>query len=515
MGERIRWWASFIVGAIATGSAAVSFLAEAADTVRLSMPLRVAVAIAVGAFAAALTWALTGSAIRSRGALGRSAKALLRDSQLKLSEVIGLLPEATMVVDAEGTLVAWNQAMEELTGVPGHTVLGKDYRSFSLPFYGAPTRLLAQVLLDGARIPERFSEVRIRGSAVTGRVFAYMLGESGRHLAVTARVLVGTDGKVAGAIESIRDITKSVREEEAFRENDERLRAFFENAAVAAVVVSLTGEFAEFNHRWAAMLEYSSAELEQMRMSDVIHPDDLASAEEQVWRLASGVQDVARVEWRYVSRSGAVIWTDTSCSALRDSHGEVRSIIAIIVDTSERKRAEERLRDETRRDSLTCLANRRAFELRLIEEWRRAARSDTPLSLLMADVDRFKWYNDARGHLAGDECLVALAGLLRTHFKRATDFCARWGGEEFAVVLSDTDNESAMAAAERLRAAMEALGITRDDDGEGVVTISVGVATAHPARGGTADDLMFAADEGLYEAKRAGRNQVRTGAMPT
>jgi len=172
MGERIRWWASFIVGAIATGSAAVSFLAEAADTVRLSMPLRVAVAIAVGAFAAALTWALTGSAIRSRGALGRSAKALLRDSQLKLSEVIGLLPEATMVVDAEGTLVAWNQAMEELTGVPGHTVLGKDYRSFSLPFYGAPTRLLAQVLLDGARIPERFSEVRIRGSAVTGRVFA-------------------------------------------------------------------------------------------------------------------------------------------------------------------------------------------------------------------------------------------------------------------------------------------------------------------------------------------------------
>lgn len=240
MRERIRWWASFIVGAIAVGSAAVGFLAEAADVVRLSVPLRVVVAIAVGALAAALTWALTGSAIRSRGALGRSAKALLRGSQLKLSEVVGLLPEATMVIDADGTLVAWNQAMEELTGVPAQAVLGKDYRAYSLPFYGAPTRLLAQVLLGGARIPDRFSEVRIHGSAVTGRVFAYMLGESGRHLAVTARVLVGTDGKVAGAIESIRDITKSVREEEAFRENDERLRAFFENAAVAAVIVSLT-----------------------------------------------------------------------------------------------------------------------------------------------------------------------------------------------------------------------------------------------------------------------------------
>lgn len=159
-------------------------------------------------------------------------------------------------------------------------------------------------------------------------------------------------------------------------------------------------------------------------------------------------------------------------------------------------------------DGLTGVSNRRHFDDTLLLEWRRAARKEVPLSLLMFDIDFFKPFNDASGHQAGDDCLRAVAHALQDSLHRASDLVARYGGEEFAVLLPECAEEQARTLAEVLRARIEGLHYPHEGAPAGVVTVSVGVATAIPSRGVSHEDLVRRADEALYEAKRRGRNRV-------
>jgi diguanylate cyclase (GGDEF)-like protein len=163
-------------------------------------------------------------------------------------------------------------------------------------------------------------------------------------------------------------------------------------------------------------------------------------------------------------------------------------------------------------DGLTGLANRRTFDSHLESEWLRAAREDTPLSLLLVDIDCFKAFNDAYGHQAGDFCLRAVAHLLRNAVKRPADLVARYGGEEIAVLLPVTSRKGAARIAELIRSGVEALGMPHKHSAPaGVVTISVGAATLFPASEALSigpKDLIAMADRALYEAKLDGRNRV-------
>ena len=154
------------------------------------------------------------------------------------------------------------------------------------------------------------------------------------------------------------------------------------------------------------------------------------------------------------------------------------------------------------RDSLTSAFNRRYFDAKLSEEWSRARRSGDWIALLMADVDFFKRYNDTRGHIAGDNCLVAVCEIMEGQLVRATDAVARYGGEEFAILLYGTDLPGAIAVGERLRRAVESQSLE--------VTISIGVAALQPGNAQSALELVAAADRGLYQAKHTGRNRVMT-----
>ncbi|MET0255156.1 MAG: GGDEF domain-containing protein [Luteibacter sp.] len=158
-------------------------------------------------------------------------------------------------------------------------------------------------------------------------------------------------------------------------------------------------------------------------------------------------------------------------------------------------------------DSLTGLANRRALDERLLREWHRPGQRE-PIALLMIDVDFFKEYNDRYGHLAGDDCLRALADALSARGLRASDFIARFGGEEFAVVAPCTRLEEAMALADELRAQIEAQAIIHPMSPFGVVTITVGVAAMLATADSGPLDLLNAADRALYRAKHAGRNRA-------
>lgn len=161
-------------------------------------------------------------------------------------------------------------------------------------------------------------------------------------------------------------------------------------------------------------------------------------------------------------------------------------------------------------DSLTGLHNRRAFDERIDEEWRRAMRGEYPLSLLFVDVDFFKAYNDEYGHRAGDKCLKAIARAMEKDFARGGEMITRYGGEEFVIVLPNTDLDAAEKSANRLREAVQNLEIEhRKSSVCSTVTISIGVASLVPSQQTNKEDLVEMADNALYAAKHGGRNQCQ------
>jgi diguanylate cyclase (GGDEF)-like protein len=167
----------------------------------------------------------------------------------------------------------------------------------------------------------------------------------------------------------------------------------------------------------------------------------------------------------------------------------------------------QKTRELSYRDGLTGLFNRRYFEEALGQELHRAERYRMPLSLIMADIDHFKRYNDTHGHPTGDQALKAVASIL-TETTRRADVVARYGGEELVLILPLTPKDSALLVAEKLRGAIENAAFP-----EGRLTISLGVAT-YPKDGTSSPDLIKAADDALYQAKQAGRNRVVVASPP-
>lgn len=161
------------------------------------------------------------------------------------------------------------------------------------------------------------------------------------------------------------------------------------------------------------------------------------------------------------------------------------------------------------RDGLTEIANRRKFDTTLAQEWSRAQRSGTSLSLVMLDVDYFKEFNDHYGHPAGDECLKALARALTRSGLRTGQFVARYGGEEFAVLLPSTTETEVMEVARRIQKDVWSLALTHPCTTPGIVTFSLGVASMVPAEFNVPEQLLNRADLALYRAKHAGRNCIQ------
>ncbi len=172
------------------------------------------------------------------------------------------------------------------------------------------------------------------------------------------------------------------------------------------------------------------------------------------------------------------------------------------------QRSEQRYRELANADSLTGLANRRAFDERLEEEWQHALRKQRSLALLVIDVDMFKCYNDVYGHIGGDECLRCIATMIAGTTPSGRGIAARIGGEEFAVILPDTELEEALKIGDEIRQAVAATALPNAGSSHGVQTVSVGVATRIPEVNTSVMSLLAASDHALYRAKYLGRNRV-------
>ena len=171
-----------------------------------------------------------------------------------------------------------------------------------------------------------------------------------------------------------------------------------------------------------------------------------------------------------------------------------------------RYNAEQELAQLAATDALTGVANRRTLDQTLRHEWFRAQRSGKPLSVLMIDADHFKAFNDRHGHQAGDQALRALAGVIKANVHRPTDLVARYGGEEFSVVLAETDSEGARQIAEQIREQVQQLPLMAGN--EQPMSVSIGISTWTTASDISLEQLLFAADKALYQAKEGGRNRV-------
>jgi diguanylate cyclase (GGDEF)-like protein len=173
------------------------------------------------------------------------------------------------------------------------------------------------------------------------------------------------------------------------------------------------------------------------------------------------------------------------------------------------EQANKDLQGLTYLDSLTGIANRRHFDQTLDHEWRRASRVGTPLSLIMVDADFFKAFNDRYGHQRGDNCLIRIATTLRNALHRPGDMVARYGGDEFMILLPGTDARGAAELAETIRYRVEVMEITPEGSfADQVVTVSLGLVTCYPTMSLSSAEFVTAADEALYQAKEDGRNRV-------
>ena len=200
---------------------------------------------------------------------------------------------------------------------------------------------------------------------------------------------------------------------------------------------------------------------------------------------------------------------------LRRSHDLLIGQEALEHQVSERERVEQELREVnhelqmlSREDPLMGISNRRYFDEYLAQEWKRAIRHKTPLSLLIGDIDHFKEYNDTFGHVAGDECLRRIAAALRGALERPGDLVARYGGEEIALVLPSTPEAGAQDLAERLRVLVASLPFAGIQSSEQRITISIGFGTIEPQPNNALKEFVRAVDGALYRAKQQGRNRT-------
>ena len=247
----------------------------------------------------------------------------------------------------------------------------------------------------------------------------------------------------------------------------------------------------------------------------LIHPDDLLQAEAAVRRMVSGAEG-ALLESRIQRKTGEYIWVEASLRTVRHpTTGTPTGMLNMVRDITERKQAEQKLREAYRAvetlaitDALTGIANRRHFDQCLTNEWRRGLRDRKPLAMLLIDVDLFKSYNDTYGHVRGDSCLKQIAEAALDVVARPGDLVARFGGEEFAVILPNTDSEGALLVANEICEGLRNRRLEHSTNPLGILTVSVGCASMVPSLGQHAVHLIELADEALYAAKRSGRNRI-------
>lgn len=252
-----------------------------------------------------------------------------------------------------------------------------------------------------------------------------------------------------------------------------------------------------------------------------MHPDDREKVVQFcIAQSQNGVDHEA--DYRALTAAGDYVWIRDVVHVVRDDNGEVDALIGFMFDISERKKTEEQLltlqkqlEEYSYKDGLTGVANRRMFDMVLATEWANAQRTQQPLSVILLDIDHFKQFNDHYGHIQGDDCLKSVGQALSRAASRPRDFVGRFGGEEFVLVLPETDEAAARHIAERCRQQVRQQRIAHERSSvSSLLTISLGVGTIVPGVHDSPLDFLNSVDKLLYQAKQRGRDRLEVAKAP-
>lgn len=309
----------------------------------------------------------------------------------------------------------------------------------------------------------------------------------------------------SGYIGMCVDVTERKRVEIELREQKDFLKAVFENEPECVKIVTPDGSLLDMNPAGLAMLGVDSVEdvrhVGLLEFIDEEYREAFVALHKRVCAGQSG-----KLEFPIHSKKGTVRWVETHATPLFNPDGAVRALLGVTRDITERRILQQELQNQAHMDYLTGLANRRYFMEQAEAELSRAVRYGNALSLLMLDIDFFKKVNDTYGHKTGDMVLQKLSQVCRDEL-REIDIPARIGGEEFAILLPETDGARAVEVAERLRLTIADLSIPLESGLPLQFTVSIGVATLTGDKVNI-DMLLHLADQALYKAKNGGRNKV-------
>lgn len=409
--------------------------------------------------------------------------------------LLNVCPDGVIGNDLKGNIRFFNASAERLLGYRREDVIGRVNVTSLYPAGGA--REVREFLTSGeyggrGRLVDFETEVvRKDGKRIPIRLSCVLLREGAREV---------------GVVGFFSDISVGNSAEREFRESEDRLRSKVEAAGDAILSFDKSHTIVTANRAAEEMLEFGRGGLTGKSFRCLI-PSKYGSGWEQLERYAiSGSTPVARkpMELSLLAKSGREIPVQLS---MAEKHaGAKRLVAAVIRDISARKAREEELRLLSITDVLTQLFNRRHFYSIARKELERSLRNKSVFSLLLVDIDYFKRYNDAYGHLEGDRVLRTMGEVMRKCF-RIMDSCFRVGVEEFVALLPDVSATGAMAAAERLRMRFSDLEFRPMPRGKPVtVTVSIGVSMYH--EGDTVEDMVRFADLAMYAAKNGGRNRT-------
>ncbi|MCX5813269.1 MAG: sensor domain-containing diguanylate cyclase [Proteobacteria bacterium] len=309
---------------------------------------------------------------------------------------------------------------------------------------------------------------------------------------------------------NIKDIDGHKQISDDLLETKERLQAIMDASPVAISWADFEGNIEYNNRKHFELFGYTIEEIptiqewRRLAYPNSAYRDSIPLLFNAITEAQKKYKEMTPIEATITCKDGSI------CHVTQMGTLVSNRILAIYNDITELKHYQTFLENLSATDGLTGISNRRRFDDFLEQEWRRAMRSRTPLSLILMDIDLFKEFNDNYGHLAGDDCLRQLAQCLAGIIRRSIDLAARYGGEEFACILPDTDFDGAMWVANRIQQKINDMNIPYAfSPVANHVTISIGVTTLIPEPGQPFLDLLQNADKLLYMAKQEGRNQIR------
>jgi diguanylate cyclase (GGDEF)-like protein/PAS domain S-box-containing protein len=301
-----------------------------------------------------------------------------------------------------------------------------------------------------------------------------------------------------------RNVTDTVRAEEALKITEARYQVLYENAPDIYTTISPTGEILSINHNGASMLGYAVRELIGESAARVIHPEDQRAVFECVEKLFRDPEAEADLEYRKIRKDGSIFWVHQRATLEPGVNAE--RLLVVCRDITDKRLLEEQLAYQATHDMLTSLLNRREFERRLQQILSADADPADKHVLCFLDLDQFKVINDTCGHVAGDELLRQIAALLKG-LVRSRDTLARIGGDEFAVLMEHVALDKAIQIAEKIRMTIEEFEFHWRSQ-RFSIGVSIGIVPVQIGRSIT--DTLNLADMACYTAKKAGRNRVYT-----